>query len=55
MGKRKREPLSYIIKKADWIFVINEGRLVEMNPHAELTLVNNVIYNTPLKLQLQEG
>lgn len=43
------------IKKVDRIFVINEGRLAEMGSHAELTQVNNGIYNTLLKLQLQEG
>jgi ABC-type multidrug transport system fused ATPase/permease subunit len=43
------------IKKVDRIFVINEGRLAEMGSHTELTQVNNGIYNTLLKLQLQEG
>jgi ATP-binding cassette, subfamily B, bacterial len=42
------------IKKVDRIFVINEGRLAEMGSHAELTQVNNGIYNTLLKLQLHE-
>jgi ATP-binding cassette subfamily B protein len=41
------------IKKVDRIFVINEGRLAEMGSHAELTQLNNGIYNTLLKLQLQ--
>lgn len=43
------------IKKVDRIFVIKDGRLAEMGSHAELTQVNNGIYNTLLKLQLQEG
>jgi ATP-binding cassette, subfamily B, bacterial len=43
------------IKKVDRIFVINEGRLAEMGSHAELTRVDNGIYSTLLKLQLQEG
>lgn len=43
------------IKKVDRIFVINEGRLAEMGSHLELTKVNNGIYSTLLKLQLQEG
>ncbi|HEU5293051.1 MAG TPA: ABC transporter transmembrane domain-containing protein [Cyclobacteriaceae bacterium] len=42
------------IKKVDRIFVINEGRLAEMGSHAELTRVNNGIYSTLLKLQVQE-
>lgn len=42
------------IKKVDRIFVINEGRLAEMGSHAELTQLNNGIYSTLLKLQLQE-
>lgn len=42
------------IKKVDRIFVINEGRLAEMGSHAELTRLNNGIYSTLLKLQLQE-
>jgi ATP-binding cassette, subfamily B, bacterial len=43
------------IKKVDRIFVIKEGRLAEMGSHAELTQVDNGIYSTLLKLQLQEG
>jgi ATP-binding cassette subfamily B protein len=43
------------IRKVDRIFVINEGRLAEMGSHLELTQVNNGIYNTLLKMQLQEG
>ena len=43
------------IKKVDRIFVINEGRLAEMGSHAELTQLNNGIYSTLLKLQLQES
>jgi ATP-binding cassette, subfamily B, bacterial len=43
------------IKKVDRIFVINEGRLAEMGSHAELTQLNNGIYSTLLKLQLQEA
>jgi ATP-binding cassette, subfamily B, bacterial len=43
------------IKKVDRIFVINDGRLAEMGSHAELTQVNNGIYNTLLKLQLHES
>lgn len=43
------------IKKVDRIFVINEGRLAEMGSHAELTLLNNGIYSTLLKLQLHES
>ena len=42
------------IKKVDRIFVINEGRLAEMGSHAELTSLNNGIYSTLLKLQVQE-
>jgi len=42
------------IKKVDRIFVINEGRLAEMGSHAELTRLNNGIYSTLLKLQVQE-
>jgi ATP-binding cassette, subfamily B, bacterial len=41
------------IKKVDRIFVIKEGRLAEMGSHAELTKMNNGIYNNLLKLQLQ--
>jgi ATP-binding cassette, subfamily B, bacterial len=41
------------IKKVDRIFVIKEGCLAEMGSHAELTNVNNGIYNNLLKLQLQ--
>jgi ATP-binding cassette, subfamily B, bacterial len=43
------------IKKVDRIFVINDGRLAEMGSHAELTQLNNGIYNTLLKLQLHES
>jgi ATP-binding cassette, subfamily B, bacterial len=43
------------IKKVDRIFVIKDGRLAEMGSHAELTRVDNGIYSTLLKLQLQEG
>ncbi len=43
------------IKKVDRIFVINEGRLAEMGSHVELTNMNDGIYSTLLKLQLQEG
>lgn len=43
------------IKKVDRIFVIHDGQLAEMGSHAELTRVNNGIYNTLLKLQLQEA
>jgi ATP-binding cassette subfamily B protein len=43
------------IKKVDRIFVIKEGRLAEMGSHAELTQVDNGIYSTLLKLQLQES
>jgi len=43
------------IRKVDRIFVINEGRLAEMGSHLELTQVNNGIYSTLLKMQLQEG
>lgn len=43
------------IKKVDRIFVIHDGRLAEMGSHAELTQVNNGIYHTLLKLQLQEA
>ncbi|HEY3429480.1 MAG TPA: ABC transporter transmembrane domain-containing protein, partial [Cyclobacteriaceae bacterium] len=42
------------IKKVDRIFVINEGKLAEMGSHAELTHVDNGIYSTLLKLQVQE-
>ncbi len=41
------------IKKVDRIFVIQQGRLAEMGSHAELTRLNNGIYNNLLKLQLQ--
>lgn len=41
------------IKKADRIFVIQQGQLAEMGSHAELTRLNNGIYNNLLKLQLQ--
>lgn len=43
------------IKKVDRIFVIHDGQLAEMGSHAELTRVNNGIYNTLLKLQVQEA
>ena len=43
------------IKKVDRIFVIKEGQLAEMGTHAELTQVNNGIYSTLLKLQVQEA
>lgn len=42
------------IKKVNRIFVINEGQLAEVGSHAELTQVNNGIYSTLLKLQVQE-
>jgi len=41
------------IKKADRIFVINEGRLAETGSHQELTSLDNGIYSNLLKLQLQ--
>jgi len=41
------------IKKADRIFVINEGRLAETGSHRELTSLDNGIYSNLLKLQLQ--
>lgn len=41
------------IKKADRIFVIQQGQLAEMGSHAELTRLNNGIYSNLLKLQLQ--
>jgi ATP-binding cassette subfamily B protein len=41
------------IKKVDRIFVIQEGKLVEMGSHTELTSLSNGIYSTLLKLQLQ--
>jgi ABC-type multidrug transport system fused ATPase/permease subunit len=40
------------IKKVDRIFVIQEGRLAEMGSHAELTQMDDGIYNNLLKLQL---
>ena len=40
------------IKKADRIFVIKKGRLVEMGSHTELTSLNNGIYSNLLRLQL---
>ncbi len=40
------------IKKADRIFVINEGRIAEMGSHAELTERDNGIYRNLLRLQL---
>lgn len=43
------------IKKADRIFVINEGRLAEMGSHTELTGLQNGIYSTLLKLQVHES
>jgi ABC-type multidrug transport system fused ATPase/permease subunit len=43
------------IKKVNRIFVIKEGQLAEMGTHAELTQVNNGIYSTLLKLQVQEA
>jgi len=43
------------IKKVDRIFVIKDGELAEMGSHAELTQVNNGIYSTLLKLQVQEA
>lgn len=41
------------IKKVDRIFVINEGMLAETGSHAELSVLNNGIYNNLLQLQLQ--
>jgi ATP-binding cassette subfamily B protein len=41
------------IKKADRIFVIHEGTLAEMGSHAELSNLDNGIYNNLLQLQLQ--
>jgi ATP-binding cassette, subfamily B, bacterial len=41
------------IKKADRIFVIQQGKLAEMGSHTELTRLNNGIYSNLLKLQLQ--
>jgi ATP-binding cassette, subfamily B, bacterial len=41
------------IKKVDRIFVIKEGKLAETGSHSELATVDNGIYNTLLKLQLQ--
>jgi ATP-binding cassette, subfamily B, bacterial len=41
------------IKKADRIFVIHEGTLAEMGSHAELSGLDNGIYNNLLQLQLQ--
>lgn len=41
------------IKKVDRIFVINEGALAEMGSHAELSGLDNGIYNNLLQLQLQ--
>ncbi len=41
------------IKKVDRIFVIKEGMLAETGSHAELTELDNGIYSTLLKLQLQ--
>ena len=41
------------IKKADRIFVINEGMLAEMGSHLELSGLDNGIYNNLLQLQLQ--
>jgi ABC-type multidrug transport system fused ATPase/permease subunit len=43
------------IKKVDRIFVIKEGQLAEMGSHAELTQVDNGIYNNLLKLQVHEA
>jgi ABC-type multidrug transport system fused ATPase/permease subunit len=43
------------IKKADRIFVIKDGKLAETGTHAELTSIDNGIYNILLKLQLQEA
>jgi ATP-binding cassette, subfamily B, bacterial len=41
------------IKKVDRIFVIHEGSLAEMGSHAELSGLDNGIYNNLLQLQLQ--
>lgn len=41
------------IKKADRIFVIQDGALAEMGSHAELVSLDNGIYNNLLQLQLQ--
>ena len=41
------------IKKVDRIFVIQEGMLAEMGSHAELSGMDNGIYNNLLQLQLQ--
>jgi len=41
------------IKKVDRIFVIHEGTLAEMGSHAELSTLDNGIYNNLLQLQLQ--
>lgn len=41
------------IKKADRIFVIHEGSLAEMGSHAELSVLDNGIYNNLLQLQLR--
>ena len=41
------------IKKADRIFVIHEGGLAEMGSHAELSGLDNGIYNNLLQLQLR--
>lgn len=40
------------IKKVDRIFVIHEGTLAEMGSHAELSILDNGIYNNLLQLQL---
>lgn len=41
------------IKRVDRIFVIQEGTLAEVGSHAELTALDNGIYNNLLQLQLQ--
>ena len=41
------------IKKVDRIFVIDEGTLAETGSHAELSGLDNGIYNNLLHLQLQ--
>ena len=41
------------IKKVDRIFVIHEGTLAEMGSHAELSGLDNGMYNNLLQLQLQ--
>ena len=41
------------IKKVDRIFVIHEGTLAEMGSHAQLSVLDNGIYNNLLQLQLR--